>query len=394
MDKILANKFLGLKVEDILKCVLLVGVGYCIAVMLGNLNCVEGLPFVCSAQTACSREKCMQNGNIDPECQACPGWQLKDPDDGTEPWITTPSRLYTCADGGGSGEGYGSMAECVANTPYSLAEEPMGLLNQRTGVPECNAAPPYPPPAPPPTPPAPPTPPSTCSYYGDKDHPEQKDSAALDTAFWNNRSDGATCQKSKEECRSAWKLWANETGNPYTGFCIQTLKGGKHDDLGFAGSVRGDCPLGPGKAGEQLPDGWILDESTGTPEENCTSLVSIGNPAARGGDFAWVNETSAAPCSCGESATDNSATPGGGAPPILTSGAPPGGGSPPPGGGGGGAPSVPCYECPEPCNADVGGQLCCSNQPTMWSIPCAELLNAGIAYGGPEFPNAPWNRPK
>jgi len=139
--------------------------------------------------------------------------------------------------------------------------------------------------------------------------------------------------------------------------------------------------LGPGKPNEKLPDGWILDESTGTPEENCTSLVSIGDPAARGGDFAWVNETSAAPCSCGESATDNSATPGGGAPPggVLSVG---------------GGPPDDCYECNVPCNADSAGPLCCSNQPTMWSIPCADRRTYEIAYDGPEFPNAPWNSRK
>lgn len=180
MDKILTKKILGLKVEDILKCVLLVGVGYCIAVMLGNCNCVEGLPFVCRAQTACSRDQCVNDdGTIDLDCEACPGWQLIDPDDGTtQPWITSPSQLYTCESREGSNVGYGSREECIANTPYSLAEGPMGLSRKRGGVPECNAAPPYSPPTPPP-PPTPPTPPApmppetvwTCqTTYGTNSH--------------------------------------------------------------------------------------------------------------------------------------------------------------------------------------------------------------------------------
>ena len=175
MDKILTKKIFGLKLEDILKCVLLVGVGYCIAVMLGNCNCVEGVevgPFVCRAQTACSREQCVNDdGTIDLDCEACPGWQLKDPDDGTtEPWITTPSQLYTCEPSEDPNVGYGSREECIANTPYSLSEGPMGLQKKRGVVTECNDAPPYPPPPPTPPPPAPtppppaPTPPATKSF--------------------------------------------------------------------------------------------------------------------------------------------------------------------------------------------------------------------------------------
>jgi len=368
MDKILANKFLGLKVEDILKCVLLVGVGYCIAVMLGNFNCVEGLPFVCSAQTACSREQCTQNGNIDLDCPACPGWQLKDPDDGTEPWITTPRRLYTCADGEGSGEGYGSMEECIGNTPYSLATGAMGLLRQRTGVPECNPTPPTPP-APPPAPPAPPAP-STCRYYGDDDHKTLTDSAPLDVAFWDKRTKGATCQTSKEECRSAWQLWATENQKPYTGFCIQTLKGGKDDDPELVNSVRGDCPLGPGQSGTQLPDGWITG-GPGTPESNCTSLGKIGHPAARGGDFAWVNETADQPCSCGESATDNSATPGGivltlsGGDDVYGSESEPG-----------------CARCGFDCRRAKGGSKCCGLDNTNWKVRPEDTQEGGLGVCG------------
>ena len=362
MDKILTKKILGLKVEDILKCVILVGVGYCIAVMLGNCNCVEGLPFVCRAQTACSRDQCVNDdGTIDLDCEACPGWQLKDPDDGTtEPWITTPSRLYTCESREGSNVGYGSMEECIANTPYSLAEGPMGLLRQRDGVPECNAAPPYSPPTPPPlprqtivcengscnqyptsevagktgkkfnclkmfgkidcgqaktecekncnTPPPPPPPPSVCAYYGDGLTRSKSDSKALDSKFWRSRSkheqgeEVNECTDSIGICRDAWQKWADDTENTYTGFCIQTLKDGSYEN---ASTVRGDCPL-KDVNGKMVPDTWIT--SGNTPEQNCTSKGKVGNGNA--GDFAWVSETLDTECKCEEdSGNTNTFTP-------------------------------------------------------------------------------------
>ena len=366
MDKILANKFLGLKVEDILKCVLLVGVGYCIAVMLGNLNCVEGLYQCTTGVNTCSTDEY--------EAGACPGWQREDGFNRGQPFISDFDEVLSCPDDDSSvDKGYPTRQDCLVKlsdlrTQYNV-DAGRGWVTSIDACPNPPGPPPPGPPGPPPTPPTPP-PPSTCRYYGDDDHKTLTDSAPLDTAFWNKRSGGATCQTSKEECRSAWHNWATETGNPYTGFCIQTLKGGEPDDIGsnFSQNVRGDCPLGPGKPGEKLPDGWILD-GPGTPEQNCTSQGSIGQPAARAGDFAWVNETDDQQCTCGESATDNSATPVGG-------------------------PPDDCYECNVPCNADSAGPLCCSNQPTMWSIPCAERLNARIAYGGSDFPNAPWNSRK
>jgi hypothetical protein len=59
MDKILTKKILGLKIGDILKCVILVVIGYCIAVMLGNCNCVEGW---------CDNKSC-NCADLDTDCQ-------------------------------------------------------------------------------------------------------------------------------------------------------------------------------------------------------------------------------------------------------------------------------------------------------------------------------------
>lgn len=59
MDKILTRKILGLKIGDILKCVILVVIGYCIAVMLGNCNCVEGW---------CDNNSC-NCADLDTDCQ-------------------------------------------------------------------------------------------------------------------------------------------------------------------------------------------------------------------------------------------------------------------------------------------------------------------------------------
>jgi len=370
MDKILANKFLGLKVEDILKCVLLVGVGYCIAVMLGNFNCVEGLYQCTTGVNTCSTDEY--------EAGRCPGWQRQDGFNRDRPFISNFDEVLSCPDDDSSvDKGYQTQQECL----LKLSELRAQYNTDQPFVSRIDACPnptPLTPPTPP-APPAPPTPPSTCRYYGDDAHPTLENSAPLDDAFWNRRTGGATCHKSKEECRSAWQLWASETGNTYTGFCIQTLKDGKDDDPTLVASVRGDCPLGPGKTNEKFPDAWILD-GDGTPEQNCTSLNRVGDPAARGGDFAWVNETSLSPCSCGASGTDTSATPGGG-------------GSATPGGGGG-APPDNCHDCGFACNAASGGELCCEDQPTMWSLPCLEVEAATVAYGGPTFPNAPWNTQK
>ena len=150
MDKILTKKIIGLKVEDILKCVLLVGVGYCIAVMLGNCNCVEGLPFVCenTGPAKCTVEDC--NADADNYCsqETCPGWQIDTTGfHGPDPVIYTPSLLYTCVNQDGSGEGYGSLEECNTNKPTVPVYSP-----RRPPCPNPDYSPPSPPPTPPPIP--------------------------------------------------------------------------------------------------------------------------------------------------------------------------------------------------------------------------------------------------
>lgn len=82
MDKILTKKILGLKVEDILKCVILVVIGYCIAVMLGNCNCVEGWtcertspqPDNCSAEMCGKENRTPDELGIHANCNDCKGW--------------------------------------------------------------------------------------------------------------------------------------------------------------------------------------------------------------------------------------------------------------------------------------------------------------------------------
>lgn len=310
MDKILTKKILGLKVEDILKCVLLVGVGYCIAVMLGNCNCVEGLPFVCRAQTACSRDQCVNDdGTIDLDCEACPGWQLIDPDDGTtQPWITSPSQLYTCESRKGSNVGYGSREECIANTPYSLAEGPMGLSRKRGGVPECNAAPPYSPPTP--------TPlkcreyncpegmenknqnkeqgtdpisncctaesKETCTYTGDS----TGDVVELSEDWWKQADiKDKSCSTEIENCRADMRNWHNYFGGEYKGFCLQTVSDLKD------GGTRGSC--GRFKVGEEyIADPGIVGRgSVETKPKLKDPETACKDTAGSAGNFAWVAES-------------------------------------------------------------------------------------------------------
>ena len=113
MDKILTKKILGLKLEDILKCVLLVGVGYCIAAMLGNCNCVEGLgPFVCVNRTSCSVDDCGLGGAVG-NCNQdiCPGWMVSDFGDGT-PEVFAPDLIYKCEESPGAQNGYSDAPSC------------------------------------------------------------------------------------------------------------------------------------------------------------------------------------------------------------------------------------------------------------------------------------------
>ena len=156
MDKILTRKILGLKIGDILKCVILVVIGYCIAVMLGNFNCVEGL-WVCNNKTECSVEECAADDAGD--CgDNCDGWYIDktgimDQNGDGIPRVFRPNLIYTCAEDSNSQVGYQDEESCNAVAKGNIGNDHLGS----TSTPACpNPAPT--PPAPTPTPPTPATP--------------------------------------------------------------------------------------------------------------------------------------------------------------------------------------------------------------------------------------------
>ena len=163
MDKILTRKILGLKIGDILKCVILVVIGYCIAVMLGNCNCVEGY-FVCSNKRYCTPEECgLADGELgDCNQDICPGWMVSDFGDGT-PEVFAPREIYECNKDPTSAVGYETLEACqeIANDE-GMKQYHDVLPDIVTTLPPCpniTPTPPAPPPPPTPTPPTP-TPPT------------------------------------------------------------------------------------------------------------------------------------------------------------------------------------------------------------------------------------------
>ena len=335
MDKILANKFLGLKVEDILKCVLLVGVGYCIAVMLGNFNCVEGLYQCSTGKTTCSMEE-YDGGR-------CPGWELAD----GVPFISNFDEVLSCPDDDSSvDKGYQTREACLVQLSelrgdYTTSAQRGWVRsidacpNPTPTVPATPATPVTPgtqakawvcspiegggracdewtvgpknfppgpnfpteekckaectPARPPPTPPAPapPAPPTSCTYTGDRrvNNTTTPKFKALNPEWWAGADVGdSSCSQEIANCRSDMVNWHTEYGGNYAGFCLQTI--GDKDGNGRGSCGRQNVIMRNGQPGVISDRGTI-----GTDPTNAAALCADTSTNKNAGNFAWVADT-------------------------------------------------------------------------------------------------------
>ena len=314
MDKILTKKILGLKVEDILKCVLLVGVGYCIAVMLGNCNCVEGwtckrtspMPDTCSAEM-CARNMSPDTLGAHATCNDCPGWiiDLKGDKAGI-PYIRDLS--FKCVN---EGDDPPTKDECDNWRQDKVSEyiEAHAIADkyQQGGIaPNC-----------PKPPPPPPTPPLKCREYNCPEGMEKKnqnkkqgtdpisncctaesketctytgdstgDVVELNKEWWQGADiEDKSCSTEIQNCRADMLNWRKKYSNteygkkPYKGFCLQTVSDLK------GGGTRGSCGREVDKEHGFIANTGTIGVGLKDPETECK------NTDDNQGNFAWVAES-------------------------------------------------------------------------------------------------------
>ena len=269
--------------------------------MLGNCNCVEGLPFVCVNRTSCSVDECGlavgERGNCNQDI--CPGWMVSDSGDGT-PEVFAPNLIYKCEESPGARNGYSDSPSCnrVATTEgesqyYDVfMDNPSASVTTLSKCPNPPYSPPTPPPPipqtivcengscnqyptseaagktgnkinclevfgkidcdyakadcekncntpPPPKPPAPPTP-SVCTYSGDSNVGGTPTS--FDEQWWKDSEDRCgTCDTDIANCREDMKNYLKYVDGVDLDKTPEKYNGFCLQTIGTLTKGRGDC---------------------------------------------------------------------------------------------------------------------------------------------------------
>jgi hypothetical protein len=318
MDKILTRKILGLKIGDILKCVILVVIGYCIAVMLGNCNCVEGwtcertspMPEECSAEMCGPGERTPAGSHA--ECNNCNGWIVDLNGGAGIPYIR--DLRFECVNGGDDFQTKDACDKWRQDNVSEYIEEKAkaGKYQQGGSAPNCPR---------PPTPPTPPSPAATCSDltcpsgtrlregFADKEQGANPESTCctaiseenckytgdstrvdgeLNKGWWRNAViKENSCSTEIKNCRTDMLNWHTKYGGDYAGFCLQTLN---NKD----GKGRGAC--GRKKVDKEDGSGFVNISDPGTIGTDPLEAANLCRDphTNNNGNFAWVAESATA----------------------------------------------------------------------------------------------------